>query len=117
MRSESLIGCRTWSREFRPCPSQHLASQPLKSGWCHRSPEPVYALYVLHSLFEPLQGVGNAFIYGSSPRVRALYRGLAAKHLDCLLDDDSEDVPRCELRAGGARGQRQTELAVSTAAL
>ena len=65
----------------------------------------------------PLQGVGNAFIYGSSPRVRALYRGLAAKHLDCLLDDDSEDVPRCELRAGGARGQRQTELAVSTAAL
>ena len=35
--------------------------------------EPVYALWMLHSFFGPIQGLGNALVYGWTPRVRRLY--------------------------------------------
>ena len=50
--------------------------------------QPIYALWMLHSFFGPIQGLGNALVYGWTPRVRRLYAErfprwcarLAAKH-------------------------------------
>ena len=35
--------------------------------------QPIYALWMLHSFFGPIQGLGNALVYGWTPRVRRLY--------------------------------------------
>ena len=35
--------------------------------------QPIYALWMLHSFFGPIQGLGNALVYGCTPRVRRLY--------------------------------------------
>ena len=34
---------------------------------------PSFLLYFLHSLLSPLQGLGNALVYGNAPRVRTHY--------------------------------------------
>lgn len=76
------------------------------------SPQPVYVLYALHSIFEPLQGVGNALIYGNTPRVRALLSRLAARY-GCA----DEEVPVGGASQRGPPAGPTTELAVSTAPL
>ena len=53
---------------------------------------PVYALFMLHSIFGPLQGLGNALVYGWTPRVRRLYANLYPGWCGCL----DEKAPAAE---------------------
>ena len=67
--------------------------------------QPVYALYLLHSLTAPLQGVGNAVVYCWTPRVRQLYayRFPVVARLLLRLRSSSGDggAPKLADREGG----------------
>lgn len=49
---------------------------------------PSFVLYLLQSLFGPLQGLGNAAVYGWTPRVRSLYHRQCPYLCACLLPTD-----------------------------
>ena len=67
---------------------------------------PVYALYVLHSIFSPLQGLCNALVYGVNKTLLSEYRkrfqqcccaGRRSERLD-------SDVPHTKTSVGGGDG-------------
>lgn len=57
---------------------------------------PVFALFILHSIFNPLQGLMNAIVYSSSAPLRKAYRSLLGRWCGCCRDKtglSNEDVP------------------------
>lgn len=44
---------------------------------------PIFALFILHSIFNPLQGLMNAIVYSSSAPLRKAYRSLFARACGC----------------------------------
>lgn len=47
---------------------------------------PSFVLALLHSIFGPMQGLGNALVYGWTPRVRRLYATRYPQWCSCLND-------------------------------
>lgn len=57
---------------------------------------PIFALFILHSIFNPLQGLMNAIVYSSSAPLRKAYRSLFGKCCGCKTDKgllSSDEVP------------------------
>lgn len=57
---------------------------------------PVFALFILHSIFNPLQGLMNAIVYSSSAPLRKAYRSSFSRCCGCSRDKNglsNEDVP------------------------
>ena len=52
---------------------------------------PAFVLALLHSIFGPMQGLGNALVYGWTPRVRRLYATRYPQWCSCL---NEKEVPR-----------------------
>jgi len=66
--------------------------------------EPSFSLAALSSAFGPLQGLGNAVVYGWSPRVRSLYATSFPAICSCLADRGltATEVRRTSCSPGGA---------------
>ena len=68
---------------------------------------PSFVLALLHSIFGPMQGLGNALVYGFTPRVRRLYATRYPQWCACLNEKavPSEHTPPSLAQApGGASG-------------
>ena len=68
---------------------------------------PSFALYMLQSIFGPLQGVGNAVAYGTSPLVRRVWAGAFPRACGWLAPVESPVRPaQIEISpAGGLAGE------------